>query len=249
MVVEPLKGQRAVVSGASGGIGGGCAVALAEAGADLILLGRSAERLGATDHAVRATGRTAERIECEIGNPESVANAFAQIGPVDIVINSAGANVPEPFVEVSPDTLDSLIEVNLKATFLVSQAGVRGMLADGRPGVVINISSQMGHVGDANRSAYCATKHGVEGLTRAMAVELAPHGIRVNAVAPTFVETPMTRPFFEDESFRRSVESRIPLGRLGTVAEVAGAVAFLASPAASLITGTSLLVDGGWTAR
>jgi NAD(P)-dependent dehydrogenase (short-subunit alcohol dehydrogenase family) len=174
---------------------------------------------------------------------------MAQVGALDVVVNGAGANIPEPFVEVTEEHLDSLVAVNLKGVFLVTQAAVRAMLAARAPGTVINISSQMGHVGDANRSVYCATKHAVEGLTKALAVELAPHGIRVNAVAPTFVETPMTAPFFEDERFRDSVLSRIPLGRIGSVEDVTGAVVFLASPAAGLITGTSLVVDGGWTAR
>jgi NAD(P)-dependent dehydrogenase (short-subunit alcohol dehydrogenase family) len=240
---------RALVTGAGGGIGMGCAVALAEAGTDVVLVGRSRERLRDAATAVEAAGRAAELIECDVTDAAAVAETIAALGALDVVVNSAGANIPEPFLDVSEEHLDSLVALNLKGVFLVTQAAVRAMVAAGKPGTVINISSQMGHVGDANRSVYCATKHAVEGLTKALAVELAPRGIRVNTVAPTFVETPMTAPFFEDEGFRESVLARIPMGRLGSVEDVAGAVVFLASPAAGLITGASLLVDGGWTAR
>jgi NAD(P)-dependent dehydrogenase (short-subunit alcohol dehydrogenase family) len=246
---QPLEGRRGVVTGAGGGIGAGCAAALAEAGAELVLVGRSLERLAGAAAAVEAAGSAADCRECDVTDAAAVAAMFASLGAVDVVVNCAGANIPEPFVDVTEEHLDSLVALNLKGVFLVTQAAVRAMLAGGRPGSVINISSQMGHVGDANRSVYCATKHAVEGLTKALAVELAPAGIRVNSVAPTFVETPMTAPFFADHAFRESVEARIPLGRIGTVDDVVGAVVFLASPAAGLITGTSLVVDGGWTAR
>jgi NAD(P)-dependent dehydrogenase (short-subunit alcohol dehydrogenase family) len=224
-------------------------VALAEAGANLVLIGRSVERLKATARAVEAAGRVADCHACDVTDAPSVAETLAAAGAPDVVVNAAGANFPEPFVEVTEDHFDSVLALNLKGTFLVTQAAVRAMLAAGRPGAVINISSQMGHVGDANRTVYCATKHAVEGLTKALAVELAPHGIRVNSVAPTFLETPMTAPFFADTAFRESVEARIPLGRIGSVKDVVGAVVFLASPEAALVTGTSLVVDGGWTAR
>ncbi|MEA2408069.1 MAG: hypothetical protein QOE69_2188 [Thermoleophilaceae bacterium] len=246
---QPLDGLRAVVTGAGGGIGAGCAAALAEAGAELVLVGRSRARLAAAAAAVEAAGRSADCRECDVTDVTAVAKTFAALGAVDVLVNSAGANIPEPFLEVTEEHFDSLVALNLKGVFSVTQAAVRAMLAVGTRGSVVNISSQMGHVGDVNRSVYCATKHAVEGLTKALAVELAPHGIRVNTVAPTFVETPMTAPFFADGTFRDSVESRIPLGRIGTVEDVVGAVVFLASPAAGLITGTSLLVDGGWTAR
>jgi NAD(P)-dependent dehydrogenase (short-subunit alcohol dehydrogenase family) len=168
---------------------------------------------------------------------------------VDILVNNAGTNVPEPFLEVSEDNLDRMLAVNVKGVFLVAQAAARRMVERGEGGSIINISSQMGHVGAPRRTVYCATKHAVEGLTKAMAVELAPHKVRVNSVAPTFVETPMTKPLLEDETLREDTLSRIPLGRLGRVEDVTGAVLFLASPAAGLITGASLLVDGGWTAQ
>jgi NAD(P)-dependent dehydrogenase (short-subunit alcohol dehydrogenase family) len=244
----PLAGRRAAVTGAGGGIGAACAVALAEAGASLVLLGRSLDRLGPVAATVEAAGGRAECRALDVTDARAVAAAFDALGTVDVVVNAAGANLPEPFVDVTEEHFDTLVALNLKGVFLVTQAATRAMLAGAVPGSVVTVSSQMGHVGDANRSVYCATKHAVEGLTKALAVELAPHGIRVNSVAPTFVETPMTAPFLADRAFRESVESRIPLGRLGTPEDVAGAVVFLASPAAGLVTGTSLLVDGGWTA-
>jgi len=178
-----------------------------------------------------------------------VGEAVDFLEQVDILVNNAGTNVPEPFLEVSEDNLDRMLAVNVKGVFLVAQAAARRMVERGEGGSIINISSQMGHVGAPRRTVYCATKHAVEGLTKAMAVELAPHKVRVNSVAPTFVETPMTKPLLEDETLREDTLSRIPLGRLGRVEDVTGAVLFLASPAAGLITGASLLVDGGWTAQ
>ncbi len=186
---------------------------------------------------------------CDVTDSRQVEEAVDFLEQVDILVNNAGTNVPEPFLEVSEDNLDRMLAVNVKGVFLVAQAAARCMVERGEGGSIINISSQMGHVGAPRRTVYCATKHAVEGLTKAMAVELAPHNIRVNSVAPTFVETPMTKPFLEEETFREDTLSRIPLGRLGQVEDVMGAVVFLASPAAGLITGASLLVDGGWTAQ
>ncbi|HEX6388320.1 MAG TPA: SDR family oxidoreductase, partial [Solirubrobacteraceae bacterium] len=168
--------------------------------------------------------------------------------PVDILVNGAGTNRPAPLVDVAVEDLDLLLAQNVRAPLLVAQRVVRRLLAEGRPGAIVNLSSQMGHVGYPGRSVYCATKHAIEGMTKALAVELAPHGIRVNAVAPTFLETAMTVAMLDDDAFRGDVLGRIPLGRLGTVEEVAAAIVFLVSPAASLITGASLRTDGGWTA-
>ena len=186
---------------------------------------------------------------CDVTDSRQVGEAVDFLEQVDILLNNAGTNVPEPFLEVSEDNLDRMLAVNVKGVFLVAQAAARRMVERGEGGSIINISSQMGHVGAPRRTVYCATKHAVEGLTKAMAVELAPHNVRVNSVAPTFVETPMTKPLLEDETLREDTLSRIPLGRLGRVEDVTGAVLFLASPAAGLITGASLLVDGGWTAQ
>jgi NAD(P)-dependent dehydrogenase (short-subunit alcohol dehydrogenase family) len=188
-----------------------------------------------------------------VTKPEQVNSALARLDRLDILLNNAGMNVPEPFIDVSESHLDDMIALNVRAAFLVAQAAVKKMLQhpDRRKigGSVIQVSSQMGRVGAERRTVYCMTKHGIEGLTKAMAVELAPENIRVNAIAPTFLETPMTASFFADPEFRNWVISRIPLGRIGRMDEVTGAIVFLASPAASLITGTSLAIDGGWTAR
>jgi NAD(P)-dependent dehydrogenase (short-subunit alcohol dehydrogenase family) len=165
-----------------------------------------------------------------------------------VLVNNAGSNRPQRFLEVEDEVLDRLLSLNLRAAFVVAQAAARVMARSGG-GAIVNMSSQMGHVGGATRTVYCMTKHGLEGLTKAMAIDLAPHGIRVNSVAPTFVETPLTRPFFADPEFKSAVLDQILFGRLARIEEVAAAVVFLASPAAAMITGTSLLVDGGWTAH
>jgi NAD(P)-dependent dehydrogenase (short-subunit alcohol dehydrogenase family) len=243
-----LSGRVALVTGAGRGIGEACALALAEAGADLVLVSRSRDQLTEVAQGVEAVGRSAEVAPCDVTSAEQVRAVAEAAGRVDILVNGAGTNDPQPFLEVSEQSFDALVEVNLKGTFLMSQAIARSMAERGE-GAIVNISSQMGHVGGPNRTAYCASKHGVEGLTKAMALELAPRGIRVNAVAPTYIETPMTSAFFADPEVRAGAVARIPLGRVGSVDEVVGAVVYLASPAASLVTGTSLLVDGGYTAQ
>ena len=190
---------------------------------------------------------------CDVTQASQVHSAIAGLSRLDVLVNNAGMNFPEPFTEVSDDHLDKQIALNVRGMFVVAQAAVRKMLEapdrKERGGAVIHMSSQMGHIGAERRTVYCMTKHAIEGLTKAMAVELAPHNIRVNTVAPTFLETPMTKPMLADPEFFDWAISRIPLGRIGQLSEVTGAVVFLASPAASLITGTSLRVDGGWTAR
>jgi NAD(P)-dependent dehydrogenase (short-subunit alcohol dehydrogenase family) len=177
-----------------------------------------------------------------------VHEIFRTLERCDVLINNAGTNHPQPFLDVDLKTLDELLALNVRSMFVTAQAAVR-VMARARSGVIINMSSQMGHIGAPNRTVYCMTKHAIEGLTKAMAVELGPLGIRVNAVAPTFIETPMTQPFLADQTFRSEALKKIPLGRIGTIDEVVAAVTFLASPAASLITGTSLRVDGGYTAQ
>lgn len=237
-----------VVTGASRGLGRGCALAFAERGTEVALIARHAAALQPVAKEIEARGGSARVIECDVTCDERVQQLFASLGRCDVLINNAGMNHPQPFLDVDAGTLDALLSLNVRSMFVTAQAAAR-LMAAARSGVIINMSSQMGHVGAARRTVYCMTKHAVEGLTKAMAVELAPLGIRVNSVAPTYIETPMTRPFFEDAAFRDSVLQRIPLGRIGTIAEVAAAVVFLASPAASLVTGTSLLADGGYTAQ
>jgi NAD(P)-dependent dehydrogenase (short-subunit alcohol dehydrogenase family) len=243
-----LSGRLALVTGAGRGIGAGCALALARAGADVVLVSRTRKELEKVAEGVEAIGRRAAVAPCDVTSAEEVRALPEAAGDVDILVNSAGANVPEPFLDLQETTFDAMLAVNLKGTFLVSQALARAMAARGE-GSIVNVTSQMGHVGGPNRAAYCASKHGVEGLTKAIAIELAPQGVRVNSVAPTYIETPLTEPFFADPEFRADTVRRIPLGRIGKIDEVVGAVVYLASPAASLVTGTSLLVDGGYTAQ
>lgn len=243
-----FSGQTALITGAGRGIGRSCALALAAGGADLVLIARRMEEIESVAAEVHAMGRVARAVACDVTDDQALAALFASLARCDVLVNNAGGNQPEPFLDVSAETLDRLWQLNVRSVFLCAQHAARIMVRQ-RSGAIVNMSSQMGHVGAANRTVYCLTKHAIEGLTKAMAVELAPKGVRVNAVAPTFVETPMTAPFLAEPGFRAEVLGNIPLGRLGQCAEVAAAVRFLASPAASLITGTSLLVDGGYTAR
>ena len=248
-----LDGRSALVTGAGRGIGRACALALAQAGAEVWLAARTREEIDAAAAEIRASGGRAHAVACGVTSSSEVRSIVAAIPVLDVLVNNAGSNIPEPFVEVSEDHLDRLLDLNVRAAFLVAQAAARKMLEaperKSRGGAILNMSSQMGHVGAVNRSVYCLTKHALEGLTKAMALELAPHGIRVVAIAPTFIETPMTKPMMAKPQFSRWVLDRIPVGRMGQVEEVAAAVVFAASPAASFMTGSSLLVDGGWTAQ
>ena len=243
-----LDGQIALVTGAGRGIGRGCALALAEAGAEVIALSRTAAELERLVAEIEAAGGRARALACDVTDSAAVRAAIAGLERLDVLLNNAGSNRPQPFLEVEEAVLDRLLDLNVRAAFVVAQAAARVMARDGG-GAIVNMSSQMGHVGGAGRTVYCATKHAIEGLTKAMAVDLAPHHIRVNAVAPTFVETPLTRPYFDDPAFRAMVMGKILPGRLARIEEVAAAVVYLASPAAAMVTGTSLLVDGGWTAH
>jgi len=243
-----LDGKIALVTGAGRGIGRAVALAFAAAGAELVLVSRTKSELDEIAREIIAGGGRARSLPFDVTHSAAARDAFADLGRLDILVNNAGVNRPQPFLEVDEPTLDLLLGLNVRAAFIVAQAAARLMVDQGG-GVIVNMSSQMGHVGsELNRTVYVMSKHAVEGLTKAMAVELAPKGVRVVSIAPTFVTTPLTKPFFEDPVFRKWVLDRIPLGRLGTVEEVASAVVFLASPAASLVTGSSLLVDGGWTA-
>jgi NAD(P)-dependent dehydrogenase (short-subunit alcohol dehydrogenase family) len=238
-----------MVTGATGGLGRACALALARAGADAILVGRSHERLRDLADEIATNGGRARALVCDVTDAAAVCEAFAMVPPPAVLVTSVGANRPQPFIEAPAEALDWSLNVNVRTAFLTSQAAARRMIEAGRGGSIVHITSQMGHVGAALRSIYCTAKHAVEGLTKATALELAPHGIRVNAVAPTFVETPLTAPFLADTRSREAIVSKIPLGRLGTADEVAAAVMFAASPASGLMTGASLRVDGGWTAQ
>lgn len=244
-----LDDKRALVTGAGRSIGLAAAAALAEAGAHVTLCARTAKEIEQAAAAIRQRGGNAEPLVLDVTNLDEMRAMIASCDVFDILVNNAGSNRPAPFVEVTAKDFDFIMGLNVRSAFFVAQA-VAWKLADAqRPGSIIQISSQMGHVGSPRRSVYCTSKHALEGMTKAMALELAPHKIRVNSLAPTFVETPMTRPFFENETFRNFVLDRIKLGRLGQVEDLMGALVFLASDASALMTGASLIVDGGWTAE
>lgn len=243
-----LDGRRALVTGAGRGLGLACAAALAEAGAEVTLAARSAEEIEAAAAEIRAAGGQARAAVLDVADLPGVARFFDQRPAFDILLNNAGTNRPKPVLEVSEADYDAVLDLNLKSAFFVAQACARRMVAEGVAGALIHMGSQMGHVGGINRSLYCASKWGLEGLSKALALDLAAHRVRSNTIAPTFIETPMTRPFLEDAAFKAGVLAKIKLGRLGAPEDLMGAVVFLASDAAALITGTSLVIDGGWTA-
>lgn len=244
-----LDGRRALVTGAGRGLGRAFAAALAEAGAHVVLGARTRHEIEALAETIRAEGGSAEALVLDVRDLAAARAAIDAQPAFDVLVNNAGTNRPKPLTEITEDDYDAIDGLNLKAAIFVTQSVARQMIAEGRRGSIVNVSSQMGHVGGANRTLYCATKHGIEGFTKAAAIDLAPHGIRVNAIAPTFIETPMTRPFFEDAGFKASVLAKIKLGRIGRVEDVMGAVVYLAGDASALVTGTSLVVDGGWTAE
>lgn len=242
-----LDGRKALVTGASKGLGRAIAIAFAEAGADVLLTARSLPEMEATAAHLRQKGLAARALPLDVTDDVAVRGLVSEQGPFDVLLNNAGTNIREPFLEVADASLDQLLDLNVRAAFVVAQAVARGMVAAGRGGAIVNLSSVNGHVAGTNRSVYTATKHALEGLTRAMAVELGPHGIRVNAVCPTFIETPLTAGVLSDEGFMARTVRAIPLGRIGQVEDVMGAAVFLASDAAGLINGASLLIDGGMT--
>ncbi|MBY6202349.1 SDR family oxidoreductase [Maritalea mobilis] len=241
-----LDGRRALVAGGSRGIGLGCAMALAEAGAHVIVAARGEAELDRAVAEMLAAGLSAEALVLDVTDRGAVVAAMDGIGPLDVLVNSAGLARHTPALETEEGDYDAVMAVNVKAAYHLAQEGARRMGDAG--GVIIQISSQMGHVGGIDRAVYCASKHAVEGMTKAMAIEWGARGIRVNTVCPTFIRTPLTEATFADPEKRAWIESKIKLGRVGRVEDVMGAVLFLASDAAAMVTGTSILVDGGWTA-
>ena len=248
-----LDGRIALVTGAGAGIGAAIAAALAEAGAEVVLASLHESELETVSAQIKAAGGRVQTRTCDVTKSSAVRTMINELARLDIVVNNAGTNIPEPFLDVSEEHLDFMSNLNVRAGFIVSQAAVRKMLEDperlDKGGVVINVSSQMGHVGSPNRTVYCMNKHAIEGLTKAMAVELASQGIRVNSVGPTFVDTPLVRKIVDTAEKQEFILSRIPMGRMAKVQDIAAAVLYLASPAAAMVTGTCLLVDGGWTAQ
>jgi NAD(P)-dependent dehydrogenase (short-subunit alcohol dehydrogenase family) len=244
-----LDGKRALVTGGGRGIGLTAASALAQAGAEVTLLARTESEIEAAAQAIVARGDKAKALRLDVTDLDAVQRAIAAAEPFDVLVNDAGTNRPAYLMDVRVEDFDAIFALNVRAAFFMAQAVARRLIEAKRPGSIINISSQMGHVGAARRTVYCASKHAMEGFTKAMAIELAPHNIRVNSLGPTFLETPMTRPFFENKVFRDEVLGKIKLGRLGQLDELTGAIVFLASDASSLMTGSALVLDGGWTAE
>jgi NAD(P)-dependent dehydrogenase (short-subunit alcohol dehydrogenase family) len=248
-----LEGRTALVTGAGRGIGSSCAITFARAGADVWLMARNASEIEEVAARIRAEGGRAHTAPCDVTDSAAVRAVIAQIPVLDVLVNNAGTNTPEAFLDVSEERLDFLLDLNVRAMFLVAQAAARKMLEHPdratRGGAIINMTSQMGHVGQTLRSVYVMAKHALEGLTKAAALELSPKGIRVVSIAPTIIETPMIADRMASPDFAERVVARIPIGRIGQPDEVAAAVLFAASPAASLVTGSAIFVDGGWTAQ
>jgi NAD(P)-dependent dehydrogenase (short-subunit alcohol dehydrogenase family) len=244
-----LDGKRALVTGASSGIGMGAAVAVAEAGAEVTLVARRVAELEAVRDAIRATGGRAEALAVDITDLAATAAAVATRGPFDALVNSAGLARHTPALDTTPDDYDAAMNLNLRAAYFLTREVARGLISAGKPGSLINVSSQMGHVGGPDRAVYCANKHALEGMTKAMALEWAPHGIRVNTLCPTFIRTPLGEQTLKNPERRAWILSKIKLGRVGEIEDLMGPVVFLASDAAAMVTGTHLIVDGGWTAE
>ena len=245
-----LKNKYALVTGAGKGLGRACSLAIAEAGATILALSRTQSDLDKLERDIKKIKGKVVKIQCDVMNYEDLKNKLEKIKIIDILVNNAGTNIPEPFVNIKQSSMNYLVDLNLKAAFNVAQLVVKKMLKNKkRPASIINMSSQLGHVGCEGRNVYNMTKFGIEGLTKGMGVELAKNNIRVNTVAPTFVATPMVKKFFKNKKFKKSALDRIPIGKLATESDVATTVCFLASSASSMITGTSILIDGGWTAQ
>ena len=245
-----LKKKYALVTGAGKGLGRACSIALAEAGATVIALSRTQSDLDKLEKDIKKNKGKMIKIQCDVMNYQDLKEQLNKIKIIDILVNNAGTNIPEPFEKIKQSSMNYLVDLNLKAAFNVAQLVVKKMLKNKkRSGSIINMSSQLGHVGMIGRNVYNMTKFGVEGLTKGMGVELAKKNIRVNSVAPTFVETPMVKRFFKNNKFKKLVLGKIPMGKVATESDIATTVCFLASSASSMITGTSIIIDGGWTAQ
>jgi len=248
-----IQNKTALVTGAGKGIGKACAIALAEAGANLIILSRTKNDLEKVEKIIKKLNRKCISYVCDVCEYDELKNIFNQISSLDILVNNAGANRPDHFIKIKKEDMDYVVDLNIKAAFHVAQLGSRAMLQSKKRkklgGSIINMSSQLGKVGAPNRSVYNMTKFGIEGLTRGMSLDLAKDNIRVNTVCPTFVETPMVKNFFKDKKFKKLMIDNIPLGRLATESDIATAVVYLSSNASSMITGSSLIIDGGWNAK
>ena len=245
-----LKKKYALVTGAGKGLGRACSIALAEAGATIIALSRTKSDLNKLEKDIKKIKGKIIKIECDVMDYQDLKEKLNKIKIIDILVNNAGTNIPEPFENIKQSSMNYLVDLNLKAAFNVAQLVVKKMLKNKkRSGSIINMSSQLGHVGMIGRNVYNMTKFGIEGLTKGMGVELAKKNIRVNSVAPTFVETPMVKRFFKNNKFKKLVLGKIPMGKVATESDIATTVCFLASSASSMITGTSIIIDGGWTAQ
>ncbi|RVJ54744.1 SDR family oxidoreductase [Sinorhizobium medicae] len=243
-----LDGRRALVAGASSGIGLGCAVALAEAGAHVVLAARSPEKLDEAVEAIRREGLSAEALVLDVADLEATEAAVAAERPFQVLVNSAGIARHGPAADTAPEDFDAVFGLNVRGASFLTRAVAKGLIAAGQPGSLINISSQMAHVGGIDRAVYSATKHAVEGFTKSMAIEWGPAAIRVNTICPTFIRTPLTKQTFSKPERVQWITEKIKLGRLGRVEDIMGAVTYLASDASAMVTGTALMVDGGWTA-
>ena len=244
-----LKNRIALVTGAGKGIGRACSIALAEAGATVIGISRTSSDLDKLQKDLKKVKGKLVKITCDIMDYEDLSSKLKKIKKVDILVNNAGTNIPEPFEKIKQTSMNYLVDLNMKAAFNVAQLVVLKMLKNKKGGSIINMSSQLGHVGMSGRNIYNMTKFGIEGLTKGMGVELAKKNIRVNSVAPTFVETPMVKRFFKNKKFKKFAIGKIPIGKAASESDVATTVCFLASSASSMITGTSIIIDGGWTAQ
>ncbi len=243
-----LAGKRAFITGAGRGIGLAAARALAASGAEVVLAARTTNEVTAAAAELRQAGASAEAVTLDVLDTDAVDAVFRERPAFHIVVNNAGMNRTNDFLDVTAYDFDNVLRLNLRACFFTAQSAAKRMVEEGVEGSIINMSSQMGHVGAATRSVYCASKWALEGMTKAAAIDLAPHRIRMNTICPTFVETKMADKFLKDDGFREEVLSKIKLGRLGKVEDIVGAVVLLASDASSLMTGTAVLIDGGWTA-